>query len=74
MYVVSSVFVLIFSGFDTFYAQGKVEMVCRTFAVLTLPCSLILGNKMLHLTKKRIFQQGVSHGGTVFDAPSYLLL
>ena len=56
MYVVSSVFVLIFSGFDTFYAQGKVEMVCRTFAVLTLPCSLILGNKMLHLTKKRIFQ------------------
>ena len=47
MHVVSSVFVLIFSDFNTFHAQGKIEMVYRIFAIMTLPCYLILGNKIL---------------------------
>ena len=67
-------FVLLFSGFDTFHAQGKMGMVCRTFAILTLPCYLILDNKMLDLTKKGIFQRGVNHGWYCFWCTSYLLL
>ena len=35
IYVVSSVFVLLISGFDTLHAQGKMGMVCRIFAILT---------------------------------------
>ena len=37
-YVLSSVFVLLFSGLDTFHAQGKMEIVFRTFAILILIC------------------------------------
>ena len=47
MHVVSSVFVLIFSDFNTFHVQGKIEMVYRIFAIMTFPCYLILGNKIL---------------------------
>ena len=31
-------FVLLFSGLDTFHAQVKMRMICRTFAIHTLPC------------------------------------
>ena len=74
MYVVSSVFVLVISGFDTLHAQGKIGIVCRTFAILTLPCYLILNNKMLDLTRKGMFQRGVNHGCHSFWCTSYLLL
>ena len=67
-------FVLIFSGFDTFHAQGKIETVCRTFVIQTLPCYLTFGNKMLELTGKGIFQGGVNHGWHSFWCTSYLLL
>ena len=73
-YVVSSVFVLLSSGFDTFHAKEKMEMVCRTFAVLTLPCYLILNNKMLHLTGKGMSQRGINHGWHCFWCTIYLLL
>ena len=49
IFVVNFVFVLLFSGFDTLTAQGKMGMVCRTFSVLTLTCYLILNNKILDL-------------------------
>ena len=55
-------FVLLFTGFDTFHAQEKMRMVCRTFAILTLPCYLILNKMMLHLTGKGMFQRAVTHG------------
>ena len=55
-------FVLLFSGFGTFPRQGKMSMVCRTFAILTLPCYLILNKMMLDLTGKGIFQRAVNHG------------
>ena len=55
-------FVLLISGFDTLQAQGKLGMVCRTFFILTLPCYLILNNKMLDITGKSMFQGGVNHG------------
>ena len=40
-------------------------MLCGTFAILTLPCYLILDNKMLDLTERAMFQKV----GTVFDPP-----
>ena len=49
IFVVNFVFVLLFSGFDTLNAQGKMGMVCRTFSILTLTCYLILNNKILDL-------------------------
>ena len=42
-------FVLLFSGFDTFHAQGKMRMVCKAFAIDTLPCNLVLNKVMLIL-------------------------
>ena len=66
--------VLLFSGFDTSHAQGKMRMVCRTLAILTLPCCLILNKMMLDLTGKGMLQRGVSHGWHCFWCPSYLLL
>ena len=47
-------FVLLFSGFDTFHAQGKMMMICRTFAIHTLPCYLILNKAMLDLTEEKL--------------------
>ena len=67
-------FVLLSSGFDTFHAQGKMGMVCRTFAILTLPCYLILDNKMLDLRKKGILQTGANCSWYCFWCTSYLLL
>ena len=67
IYVVSSVFVLLFSGFDTFHVQGKMGMVYRTFAILILPCYLTLNNKMFDLTGKSMFQRGVNHACHCFD-------
>ena len=61
MYVVSSMFLLLFSGFDTSHAQGNMRMICRTFAILTLPCYLILNKMMLDLTGKGMLQRGVNH-------------
>ena len=70
MYVVSSMFVLLFSGFDTFYAQGKMRMVCRTLAIHTLPCPLIFNKVMLDLTEEKVCFKGESTMfGTVLDAP-----
>ena len=70
IYVVSSMFVLLFSGFDTFHAQGKMRMVCRTFAIHTLPCYLFLNKAMLDLTEEKIYFKGESTMvGTVLDAP-----
>ena len=59
-------FVLLLSGFDTFHAQGKMRMVCRTFAILTLPSYLILNKIMLDLTGKGMFQGGVKRGWHCF--------
>ena len=67
-------FVLLFSGFGTFPGQGKMSMVCRTFAILTLPCYLILNKMMLYLTGKGIFQRAVNHGWHRLWCTSYLLL
>ena len=70
IYVVSSMFVVLFSGFDTFYAQGKMRMVCRTLAIHTLPCYLILNKVMLDLTEEKVCFKGESTMvGTVLDAP-----
>ena len=70
IYVASSMFVLLFSGFDTFYAQGKMRMVCRTLAIHTLPCYLILNKVMLDLTEEKVCFKGESTMvGTVLDAP-----
>ena len=67
IYVVSSVFVLLFSGFDTFHLQGKMRIVYRTFATLSLPCYLTLNNNMFDLTRKGMFQRGVNHACHCFD-------
>ena len=70
IYVVSSMFVLLFSGFDTFHAQGKMRMVCRTFAIHTLPCYLILNKVMLDLTEEKVcLKRESTMVGTVLDAP-----
>ena len=70
IYVVSSMFVLLFSGFDTFHAQGKMRMVCRTFAIHPLPCYLILNKVMLNLTEEKVcFKRESTKVGTVLDAP-----
>ena len=67
-------FVLLFSGFGTFPAQGKMRMVCRTFAILTLTCYFILNKMMLDLTGKGMFQRGVNHGWYCLWCTSYMLL
>ena len=59
-------FVILFSGFDTFHVQGKMRMVCRTFAIHTLPCYLILNKVMLNLTEEKVYFKGES---TVLNAP-----
>ena len=69
VYVVSSVVVLLFSGFDIFHAQRKIGMVCRTLDILTLPCYLILNNMMLDLTGRGCSKGESTMVGTVFDAP-----
>ena len=70
IYIVSSMFVLLFCGFDTFHAQGKMRMVCRTFAIQTLPCYLILNKVMLDLTEEKVCFKGESTMvGTVSDSP-----
>ena len=53
-------FVLLFSGFDTFHAQGKMRMIFRTFANRTLPCYLILNKVMLDLTEEKLCLKGES--------------
>ena len=63
-------FVLLFSGFDTFHARGKMRMVCRTFAIHTFTCYLILKKVMLDLTEEKVCFKGKSTMfGTVLDAP-----
>ena len=52
IYVASSLFVLLFYGFDTFCAQGKMRKVCRTLAIHTLPSYLILNKVMLDQRKR----------------------
>ena len=37
-------------------------MVCRKFAMLTLPCYLILNKMMFDQTGKGMFQRRVKHG------------
>ena len=70
MYVVSSMFVVLFSGFDTFHAQGKMRMVCKIFAIHTLSCYIILSKVMLDLTKEKVcFKRESTMVGTVLDAP-----
>ena len=65
IYVVSLVLAPLFSDFDTLHEQEKMGMVFRTFAILTLPCYLVLNKKMLDLTERAMFQKV----GTVFDPP-----
>ena len=55
-----SIFVLFFSGFDTFHAQGKMWMICITFALHTLPCYLVLNKVMLDLTEEKVCSKGES--------------
>ena len=63
-------FVLLFSGFDTFHAQGKMRIVCRTFAIHTLLCYINLNKLMLDLTEEKLCFKGESTMvGTVLDAP-----
>ena len=63
-------FVVLFSGFDTFHAQGKIKMVCRTFAIHALSCNLILNKVMLDLTEEKVcFKRESTMVGTVLDAP-----
>ena len=63
-------FVLLFSGFDTFHAQGKMRIICRTLAIHTLPCYLILNKVMLGLTEEKVSLKGESTVvGTNLDAP-----
>ena len=70
IYAVSLMFVIFFSGFDTFHAQGKMRMVCKTFAIHTLSCYLILNKVMLDLTEEKVCFKGESTMvGTVLDAP-----
>ena len=60
---------VLFSGFDTFHAQGKM-MVCRTFAIHTLSCYLILNKVMLDLTEEKVcFKEEITMVSTVLDAP-----
>ena len=62
-------FVLLFSGFDTFHAQVKMRMVC-TFAIHTFPCYLILDKVMLNLTEEKVsFKGEPTMVGTVLGAP-----
>ena len=62
--------VLLFSGFDTFYAQEKMKKVCRALAIHTLPCYLILNKVILDLTEENVYFKGESSMvGTVLDAP-----
>ena len=69
IYVVSSMFSVLFSGFDTFHAQGKM-MVCMTFAIHTLSCYLILNKVMLDLTEEKVcFKMESTMVGTVLNAP-----
>ena len=49
-------------------------MFCTTFAILTLPCYLILNKMMLDLTGKGMFQRGVNHDWRCFWCSSYMLL
>ena len=74
IYVVSSVLASLFSDFDTLHEQEKMGMVFRTFAILTLPCYLVLNKKILDLTRKGMFQSGVNHGCHCFWYTSYLLV
>ena len=61
-------FVLHFSGFDIFHAQGKMRMVCRAFAIHTLPCYLILNEVMLDLTEEKVcFKAESTMVGTVLN-------
>ena len=70
IYLASVRFVLVFTGFDTFYAQEKMRMVCRTLAMYILPCYLILNKVMLDLTEEKVCFKGESTMvGTVLDAP-----
>ena len=46
--------------------QRKMEIFCRTFAILTLPCCIILDNKMLAITRKGMFQRGIIYGRQCF--------
>ena len=63
-------FALLFSGFDTFHAQGKIRMVCRRFAIHTLPCYLILNKVMFNLAEEKVCFKGESTiFGSVLDAP-----
>ena len=63
-------FVLLFSGFDTFHAQGKMRMVRGTFAIHTLCCYLILNKVMFDLTEEKVCFKGESTMvGTVLDPP-----
>ena len=49
-------------------------MFCTTFAILNLPCYLILNKMMLDLTGKGMFQRGVNHDWHCFWCTSYMLL
>ena len=70
IYVASVRFLLLFSGFDTFYAQGEMRMVCRTLAIYILPCYLIWNKVMLDLTEEKVcFKEKSTMVGTVLDAP-----
>ena len=63
-------FVLLLSGFDFFHAQETMSMICRTFAIRTLPCYLILNKVMLDLTDEKVCFKGESTMfGTNLDAP-----
>ena len=62
-------FLVLFSGFNNFHAQGKM-MVCRTFAIYTLSCYLILNKVMLDLTEEKLcFKRESTMVGAVLDAP-----
>ena len=74
IYVASSMFVLLFSCFDTFHAQGKIRMVCRTFTIHTLPCYLILNKAMFDLEEKVCFKGESAMGWNCFGCTSCLLL
>ena len=63
-------FVLLFSGFDTYHAQEKMRMICTTLVIHTLPCYRILNKVMLDLIEEKICFKGKSTMvGTVLDAP-----
>ena len=70
IYVVNSMFVLLFSGFDTFHAQGRMRMVRGTFAIHTLSCYLILNKVMFDLTEEKVcFKRESTMVSIVLDAP-----